>query len=460
MNCHFLVVALLLTTSLSSMNTPCTGSASASSASATHAPYTDTVTPTALQPYGIMCVQGFSPIINIGDTLPRSRTCNYRTVYNNQTRILVQIHETEDTKLRDFMISGIPPRPAGRETINVNFDVNHSGSLHVTATIVSTGKSECLTIVSSGLNSTRPQRIESQIKTLRTLKPADIGAWFWELNRDITTRNESVACFEHNPAVYRLVNILNQVVEKTMDKSRYTNAFGVVDTTARDNAFHTLVNDTVLRIRPSLIQANLKHGLQQAHFKAFFKSNIPTLISHLNTLLEQARDSDWDVVSDPQSDVPSAPSHHQRRNDIIPRPTSAPHRQVVVTRGSHQPTIRHRTTGHGTLFIEHMSPQYFVQATGKYGDPVAYAIGQQLSYFARHNGRYYQNMTWSQSEYDTDRMTLLDLVRNLIGAQSRRGTGESPSEISEILQVLREIRTHESDHSYDNVIHLMTDQFG
>lgn len=56
----------------------------------------------------------------------------------------------DNKKLGDFELSGIPMAPRGHPQIEVTFDIDANGILNVTAKDKSTGKSQTITIKSSG----------------------------------------------------------------------------------------------------------------------------------------------------------------------------------------------------------------------------------------------------------------------------------------------------------------------
>ena len=97
----------------------------------------------------------FSPVIERGAVLPVSRVERYNTMSDNQDTILLEVFQGEHSlcsqnqKLGEYSLKGIPSRPAGEEAIDVRFSYDMNGVLDVDATVVSTSKSATFTIESA-----------------------------------------------------------------------------------------------------------------------------------------------------------------------------------------------------------------------------------------------------------------------------------------------------------------------
>jgi molecular chaperone HscC len=94
----------------------------------------------------------FSPIIERGTVLPASRVERFITMSDGQKQLNVEVfqgehsHCSQNQKIGEYRLTGIPPRPAGEEAIDVRFSYDMNGVLDVDATIVSTKKTATFTI--------------------------------------------------------------------------------------------------------------------------------------------------------------------------------------------------------------------------------------------------------------------------------------------------------------------------
>lgn len=114
------------------------------------------VTPLSL---GIETLGGiFTKIIERNTTIPTKKSQVFSTASDNQTAVTIKIHQGEremasDNKLLGvFELIGIPPAPRGIPQIEVSFDIDANGILHVSAKDLGTGKEQSIRITaSSGL---------------------------------------------------------------------------------------------------------------------------------------------------------------------------------------------------------------------------------------------------------------------------------------------------------------------
>ena len=97
----------------------------------------------------------FTRIIERNTTIPVKKSQVFSTAADNQTSVEIHILQGEREFCRDnktmgrFMLTGIAPAPRGIPQIEVTFDVDANGIVHVEAKDQGTGKSTDITITSS-----------------------------------------------------------------------------------------------------------------------------------------------------------------------------------------------------------------------------------------------------------------------------------------------------------------------
>ncbi len=114
------------------------------------------VTPLSL---GIETLGGvMTKLIERNTTIPTRKTEIFTTAADNQTSVEIHVLQGEREMARDnrtlarFHLEGIPPAPRGVPQIEVTFDIDADGILHVSARDKATGKEQKVTITaSSGL---------------------------------------------------------------------------------------------------------------------------------------------------------------------------------------------------------------------------------------------------------------------------------------------------------------------
>ncbi len=96
-----------------------------------------------------------TPLIERNTTIPTEKTKTFTTAEDNQTSVEIHVVQGErkmaaDNKsLGKFQLTGLPPAPRGVPQIDVTFNIDADGILHVTAKDKATGKSSSITIKES-----------------------------------------------------------------------------------------------------------------------------------------------------------------------------------------------------------------------------------------------------------------------------------------------------------------------
>jgi molecular chaperone DnaK len=124
------------------------------------------VTPLSL---GIETLGGvFTKLIERNTTIPTRKSEIFTTAADGQTEVEIHVLQGEREMARDnktlgrFHLTGIPPAPRGVPKIEVTFDIDANGILHVSAKDLGTGKQQAITITGSS-NLTR-EEIDRMVK--------------------------------------------------------------------------------------------------------------------------------------------------------------------------------------------------------------------------------------------------------------------------------------------------------
>lgn len=125
------------------------------------------VTPLSL---GIETMGGvMTKLIEANTTIPTKKTETFSTAADNQPSVEIHILQGErpmanqNRTIGRFMLDGIPPAPRGVPQIEVAFDIDANGILHVSAKDKATGKEQKIRIeASSGLTDAEIQKMKQE----------------------------------------------------------------------------------------------------------------------------------------------------------------------------------------------------------------------------------------------------------------------------------------------------------
>jgi molecular chaperone DnaK len=163
------------------------------------------VTPLTL---GIETLGGvFTKMITRNTTIPTKKTEIFSTAADNQPSVEIHVLQGEREMAADnrtlgrFHLDGIPPAPRGIPKIEVTFDIDANGILHVSAKDMGTGKQQAITITGhSGLD-------EKEIENM--VKDADVHAEEDKKRRElIDAKNQA------DQMVYSLEKLLRENKDK------------------------------------------------------------------------------------------------------------------------------------------------------------------------------------------------------------------------------------------------------
>jgi len=169
------------------------------------------VTPLSL---GIETLGGvFTKLIERNTTIPTRKSEIFSTASDNQPAVEIHVLQGERPMARDnktigkFHLTDIPPAPRGVPQIEVTFDIDANGILHVSAKDLGTGKEQKITITaSSGLSKDEVERMR---------KEAEAHA-----EEDRRKREEAEIRNEADNAVYRSEKLLRENKDKISGSDR------------------------------------------------------------------------------------------------------------------------------------------------------------------------------------------------------------------------------------------------
>jgi len=171
------------------------------------------VTPLSL---GIETLGGvFTKMIERNTTIPTKKTQIYSTAADGQTQVEIHVLQGEremaayNKTLGRFSLEGIAPAPRGVPKIEVSFDIDVNGIVHVSAKDLGTGKEQKITIQSQ--TSMSKEDIEKAVKEAEAMAAEDKRR-----REEAETRNNA------DSAVYNAEKLIKETEGKGIDEALIT----------------------------------------------------------------------------------------------------------------------------------------------------------------------------------------------------------------------------------------------
>ncbi|HPB30655.1 MAG TPA: molecular chaperone DnaK, partial [Candidatus Sumerlaeota bacterium] len=212
------------------------------------------VTPLSLgiETLGSVCTK----LIERNTTIPTKKSEIFSTASDNQTAVSIHVLQGEREMARDnrtlgrFDLVGIPPAPRGVPQIEVTFDIDANGIVHVSAKDLGTGKEQKIRIESSsGLNQ---DEIDKMVKDAEQHAEEDR-----KRKEEISIRNNA------DSLLYTMEKTLNEVGDKLPSKER-----GEIEE-AMENLKKRLESGTIEEIKTGIDRLNnASHKLSEILYKA------------------------------------------------------------------------------------------------------------------------------------------------------------------------------------------------
>ena len=212
------------------------------------------VTPLSL---GIETLGGVcTKLIERNTTIPVTKTQIFSTAADNQNAVTIHVLQGERELARDnrtlgrFDLMGIPPAPRGVPQIEVSFDIDANGIVHVSAKDLATGKEQKIRIESSsGLSE---DEIDKMVKDAESHADEDK-----QRKHDIEVRNNA------DTMLYTTEKTLKENEDKISEEDRKNiNA-------ALDNLRETLKGEDTAAMEAAMEQlTQASHKLAEAMYKA------------------------------------------------------------------------------------------------------------------------------------------------------------------------------------------------
>jgi molecular chaperone DnaK len=195
------------------------------------------VTPLSL---GIETLGGvFTKIIERNTTIPTKKSQVFSTAGDSQTQVEVNVLQGEremaqyNKQLGKFSLDGIPPAPRGVPQIEVTFDIDANGIVHVSAKDLGTGREQHVTITAS--TNLNEEEIKKAVKEAEQFAGEDR-----KRKEEVDTKNAA------DSAVYQIEKAVKDVGDKmpAEDKDKVQAAVDKVKASIASNSVESMKTDT------------------------------------------------------------------------------------------------------------------------------------------------------------------------------------------------------------------------
>lgn len=189
-----------------------------------------------------------TPIVKRNTTIPTRKSKIFTTAEDNQTSVEIHIVQGERPMAKDnrslgrFRLTGIPPLPRGMAKIEVTFDIDANGILHVSAKDLMTGKTKTIVIEDSNKLS------EEEIRRMK--REAEIF-----MEEDKRKKELIEAKNKAENLIYTAKKLLSDLkgmekmkMEKTIEKLKEViNTMDIKEIKKRSNELSKIIADIVVR---------------------------------------------------------------------------------------------------------------------------------------------------------------------------------------------------------------------